>query len=87
MHSNEYKDLKTEYSDVLKNIREANAELLKKRPKPAAPAATPNATPNAKPPATTPPAAKPLPPTDSSVPPGYTRDPQTGVIRKKREGE
>jgi len=87
MHSNEYKDLKTEYSDVLKNIREANAELLKKRPKPAAPAATPNATPNAKPPAATPPAAKPLPPTDSSVPPGYTRDPQTGVIRKKREGE
>lgn len=86
MHSNEYKDLKSEYSDVLKNIREQNAEILKKKPKATTPAA-PAATPNAKPPAATPPAAKPLPPTDSSVPPGYTRDPQTGVIRKKREGE
>lgn len=82
MHSQEFKDLKSEYSDVLKNIREANADLLKKRPKaePSAPA-----TPSAKPPAAPP--AKPLPPTQSTVPPGYIRDPQTGVIRKKREGE
>ena len=90
LHSQPFKDLKSEYSDTLKAIRDANVELLKKRPKattPAAPTATPNATPNAKPPAEKPPAAKPLPPTDSSVPPGYTRDPQTGVIRKKREGE
>lgn len=73
LHSNEYKDLKSEYSETLKNIREANAELLKKRPKAsAAPSAAP---------------AKPLPSTDSSVPPGYIRDQQTGVIRKKREGE
>jgi hypothetical protein len=84
MHSQPFKELKSEYSDVLKTIRENNAELLKKRPKaePAAPAA-PGAS-NAKPPAAP---AKPLSPNDSSVPPGYIRDPQTGVIRKKREGE
>lgn len=76
LHSTEYKDLKSEYSDVLKTLRESNADLLKKRPRTstaAAPTGTPKATP--------------LPSTDSSVPPGYTRDPQTGVIRKKREGE
>jgi hypothetical protein len=28
-----------------------------------------------------------LPSNDPSVPPGYIRDPKTGVIRKKREGE
>jgi hypothetical protein len=28
-----------------------------------------------------------LPSSDPSVPPGYIRDPQTQVIRKKREGE
>ena len=28
-----------------------------------------------------------LPPSNSSVPPGYIQDPKTGVIRKKREGE
>jgi hypothetical protein len=28
-----------------------------------------------------------LPSSDPSVPPGYIRDPKTGVIRKKREGE
>lgn len=82
LHSNEYKDLKSEYSDVLKNIRENNAELLKKRPKASAAPAAP-ASPNAAPAAP----AKPLPSTDSSVPPGYIRDSKTGVIRKKREGE
>jgi hypothetical protein len=77
MHSAEYKALKADYSDTLKNIREANADLLKKKPKPA----TAPANPNARPPAT------PLPSNDPSVPPGYIRDPQTKVIRKKREGE
>jgi hypothetical protein len=77
MHSAEYKALKADYADTLKNIREANADLLKKKPKPAAAPSSPNA----RPPAT------PLPSTDSSVPPGYIRDPQTQVIRKKREGE
>jgi hypothetical protein len=81
LNSKEYKDLKSEYADVLKNIREANAELLKKRPKASA---APSAGTQAKPADTqTKPSAK----TDSSVPPGYIRDPQTGVIRKKREGE
>jgi len=77
MHSAEYKALKADYADTLKNIREANADLLKKKPKPAVAPTNPNA----RPPAT------PLPSTDSSVPPGYIRDPQTQVIRKKREGE
>lgn len=81
MHSAEYKALKADYADTLKNIREANADLLKKKPKPAAAPATP-ATPSNRPPAATP-----LPPSDPSVPPGYIRDPQTQVIRKKREGE
>jgi hypothetical protein len=71
LDSADYKALKSEYSDTLKNIRESNADLLRKKPKPTTPA-----NPNAKPPST-----------DSSIPPGYTRDPQTGVIRKKREGE
>jgi hypothetical protein len=81
MHSAEYKALKADYADTLKNIREANADLLKKKPKPTAAPATP-ATPSNRPPAATP-----LPPSDPSVPPGYIRDPQTQVIRKKREGE
>jgi len=77
MHSAEYKALKADYADTLKNIREANADLLKKKPKPAAAPATPSN----RPPATA------LPSSDPSVPPGYIRDPQTQVIRKKREGE
>ena len=81
LHSAEYKALKADYSDTLKNIREANVELLRKKPKPAAATPATPATPNARPPATS------LPSTDSSVPPGYIRDPQTKVIRKKREGE
>jgi hypothetical protein len=80
MHSAEYKALKADYSDTLKNIREANVDLLRKKPKPTAASTTP-ANPNARPSAT------PLPSTDSSIPPGYIRDPQTQVIRKKREGE
>lgn len=81
LHSAEYKALKADYSDTLKNIREANVELLRKKPKPAAATPAAPATPNARPPATS------LPSNDPSVPPGYIRDPQTKVIRKKREGE
>jgi hypothetical protein len=80
LHSNEYKDLKSEYSETLKNIREANAELLKKKPRASAEPSMSQGKTQAAP-------AKPLPSGDSSVPPGYIRDPQTGVIRKKREGE
>jgi hypothetical protein len=80
LDSADYKSLKSEYSDTLKNIREANADLLRKKPKPTAAPATPS-NPNARPPATA------LPSNDPSVPPGYIRDPQTKVIRKKREGE
>jgi hypothetical protein len=76
LDSADYKALKSEYSDTLKNIRESNADLLRKKPKPAA-----STNPNARPPATA------LPSNDPSVPPGYIRDPQTQVIRKKREGE
>lgn len=82
LHSQPYKELKSEYSDTLKNIREANSELLKKKPKPAAAPAAPAA-----PGAPAKPQAKPLSPNDPSVPPGYIRDPQTQVVRKKREGE
>ena len=80
LDSADYKALKSEYSDTLKNIRESNADLLRKKPKPTAAPATPS-NPNARPPATA------LPSNDPSVPPGYIRDPQTKVIRKKREGE
>jgi len=80
LDSADYKALKSEYSDTLKNIRESNADLLRKKPKPTAAPATPS-NPNARPPATA------LPPRDPSIPPGYIRDPQTQVIRKKREGE
>lgn len=89
LHSQPFKDLKSEYSDILKNIREQNSEILKKRPKPAEPAAPakPGGAPSATPSATPAKPATPLPSTDSSVPPGYIRDKTTGVIRKKREGE
>lgn len=70
MHSNEYKALKSEYSDTLKNIRDANTQLLKKKPE-------------AKPSAATKPSGAP----ESPLPPGYIKDPTTGVIRKKRQGE
>ena len=80
LDSSDYKALKSEYADTLKNIRESNADLLRKKPKPTAAPATPS-NPNARPPATA------LPSNDPSVPPGYIRDPQTKVIRKKREGE
>jgi len=84
LHSEPYKELKSEYSETLKNIREANADLLKNRPSPAASSAKPSA--SAKPNVASP-ATQLLSPNDSSIPPGYMRDPQTGVIRKKREGQ
>jgi hypothetical protein len=78
LHSKEYKDIKAEYSETLKRMREANAEVLKKRPGAARPQTSAA-------PATTP--ATPAAPRSSSVPDGYIADPQTGVIRRKREGE
>jgi hypothetical protein len=70
LHSNDYKELKSEYSNTLQHIREANAQLLGKK------------TPTSTAPSTRPPA-----PSGSSIPEGYIRDPQTGVIRRKRGGE
>jgi hypothetical protein len=99
----DYKALKTEYKKTLDRVREENLDLLtpKKKapaanapatsPAPAAPpkpAAVPAPAPAAPAPAAPPkPSATPLPPNDPSVPSGYIRDPKTGVIRKKREGE
>ena len=96
----DYKAIKADYRKTLDRVREENLDLLTPKrkekapetpPKPASPApsAPPKpATPPAPVPApANPPASTPLPSTDSSVPPGYIRDPKTGVIRKKREGE
>jgi hypothetical protein len=92
----DYKAIKADYRKTLDRVREENLDLLTPKrkekapetsPKPAssAPSATPK--PAATPAPANPPASTPLPSTDSSVPPGYIRDPKTGVIRKKREGE
>jgi hypothetical protein len=96
----DYKALKTEYKKTLDRVREENLDLLtpkKKAPAASAPATSPAPAASPKPaavpaqapaPAAPPkPAATPLPSSDPSVPPGYIRDPKTGVIRKKREGE
>jgi hypothetical protein len=92
----DYKALKTEYKKTLDRVREENLDLLtpkKKAPAANAPATTPAPAAPPKPaavpaPAAPPkPSATPLPSNDPSVPPGYIRDPKTGVIRKKREGE
>ena len=74
MGSRYYSGPVDKYNDRLDKILEANTKLLSQgaEGKPAAPAAG---------------NAKPLPSGGSSVPPGYIRDPKTGVIRKKREGE
>lgn len=77
LHSKEYKDLKGEYSETLKRMREANAEVLKKRPGAARPQASAA-------PSTTP--ATPAAPRTSSLPPNLTVDPN-GVIRSRRAGE
>ena len=97
----DYKALKTEYRKTLERVREENLDLLtpkKKAPAANAPATTPAPAAPPKPaavpapaappkPAATPAPATSLPSNDPSVPPGYIRDPKTGVIRKKREGE
>jgi hypothetical protein len=97
----DYKALKTEYKKTLDRVREENLDLLtpkKKAPAANAPATSPAPAAPPKPaavpapaappkPAATPAPATPLPSNDPSVPPGYIRDPKTGVIRKKREGE
>ena len=94
----DYKALKTEYKKTLDRVREENLDLLtpkKKAPTANAPATSPApaappkpaAVPAPAPAAPPKPTATPLPSNDPSVPPGYIRDPKTGVIRKKREGE
>jgi len=80
----DYKELKANYRKKLDAVREENMDLLSPKKKDKNPPANPSNAP-ANPPANTP--ATKLPPNDSSVPPGYIKDPKTGVIRKKREGE
>jgi hypothetical protein len=89
----DYKTLKGQYQDLLKRLREENSDLFSSRAPAALPAASaPPAPAAAAPPAPAaaaapPPAATPLPATDSSIPPGYIRDPVTKVVRKKKQGE
>jgi hypothetical protein len=88
----DFKNLKADYRKTLDRVREENMDILSPRKKDKTPATAPaapakpastdgggNPKPNAP--------ATPLPSTDPSVPPGYVRDKNTGVIRKKREGE
>jgi hypothetical protein len=82
--------LQGDYEKTLKDMRQNNLDLLSPRrgkkaeevPAPAAPSkpATAPAAPASS-------AVTPLPQNDPSVPPTHIRDPKTGVIRKKREGE
>jgi len=72
----DFKELKTNYRKKLDAIREENMDLLSPKKKDKNPPANPSNAPATK-----------LSPNDSSVPPGYIKDPKTGVIRKKREGE
>jgi len=92
----DYKAIKADYRKTLDRVREENLDLLTPKrkekapetsPKPTSPAPSAPPKPAATPAPANPPASTPLPSTDSSVPPGYIRDPKTGVIRKKREGE
>jgi hypothetical protein len=89
----DYKELKSDYRKTLDRVREENMDILtpkKKDKKATAPATTtPAPTAPPKPAASTPApvSATPLPSTDPSVPPTHIRDPKTGVIRRKREGE
>jgi hypothetical protein len=76
----EFKELQKNYVQTLNDMREKNADTLRSNKK--APASQAPAAPA---PAST--AATPLPSTDPSVPSTHIRDPKTGVIRKKREGE
>jgi hypothetical protein len=81
----DYKTLKGQYQDLLKRLREENSDLFSSRAPAAPPAASAPPAPAAA--AAPPPAATPLPATDSSIPPGYIRDPVTKVVRKKKQGE
>ena len=73
-NNSDFKDLQKNYVRTLNEMREKNADMLRTSPKKgsAAPSSAP---------------ATPLPSSDQSVPPGYVKDPKTGVIRKKREGD
>jgi hypothetical protein len=77
----DYKKLKTDYRTKLDAVREENMDLLSPKKKDKKTPANAPANPPTNAPATK------LSPNDSSVPPGYIKDPKTGVIRKKREGE
>ena len=84
----DYAALKSQYQGLLQRLRDENSDLFSGRaasapPPPAAAAAAPPPAAAAAPAA----AATPLPATDSSIPPGYIRDPVTKVIRKKKQGE
>jgi len=91
----EFRELQKNYVRTLNDMREKNADTLRSpKNKPASetpPASAPPASKPANAPAPTAPAPKPsatpLPSSDPTVPQGYIRDPKTGVIRKKREGE
>jgi hypothetical protein len=92
----EFRELQKNYVRTLNEMREKNADTLRSPKKTPAsetpPASAPARTaPAPAAPVSTAPAPKPsatqLPSTDPSVPQGYIRDPKTGVIRKKREGE
>jgi len=86
----DFKELQKNYVRTLNDMREKNADTLRSSPKAPAPATAPASAPSASKPASAPapkPSSTPLPSSDPSVPQGYIRDPKTGVIRKKREGE
>jgi hypothetical protein len=90
----DFKALKADYRKTLDRVREDNLDLLSPKKKEKTPTAStppaPAASPKPAPASSAPPkpaSATPLPSTDPTVPSGYIRDPKTGVIRKKREGE
>ena len=90
----DYAALKGQYQGLLQRLREENSDLFKGKAAapPAAAAAPPAASASpaaaaAPPPAAAASSATPLPATDSSIPPGYIRDPVTKVVRKKKQGE
>jgi hypothetical protein len=89
-NSDEFKELQKNYVRTLNDMREKNADTLRSPKKAPAPDTPPASAPSTSKPANAPaprPSATPLPSSDPSVPQGYIRDPKTGVIRKKREGE
>jgi hypothetical protein len=84
----EFLALQQDYEATLKEMRQNNLDLLSPKRKEKAPATpAPAASAPSAPATSSKPSATPLPSSDPSVPSGYIRDPKTGVIRKKREGE